>query len=46
MINRIIEFAGHNKFMVFMLVGFAVVAGIWSMYNVPLDAIPTCRTPR
>ena len=40
MINRIIEFAGHNKFLVFMLVGFAVVAGIWSMYNVPLDAIP------
>jgi copper/silver efflux system protein len=40
MINRIIEFAGHNKFLVFMLVGFAVAAGIWSMYNVPLDAIP------
>jgi Cu(I)/Ag(I) efflux system membrane protein CusA/SilA len=40
MINRIIEFAGHNKFLVFMLVGFAVVAGIWSMLNVPLDAIP------
>src|SRR5665647_1561884 len=36
----IIEFAGYNKFLVFMLVGFAVVAGIWSMYNVPLDAIP------
>jgi Cu(I)/Ag(I) efflux system membrane protein CusA/SilA len=40
MINRIIEFAGHNKFLVFLLVGFAVVAGIWSMLNVPLDAIP------
>ena len=40
MINRIIEFAGHNKFLVFILVGFAVVAGIWSMFNVPLDAIP------
>jgi Cu(I)/Ag(I) efflux system membrane protein CusA/SilA len=40
MINRIIEFAGHNKFLVFILVGFAVVAGIWSMLNVPLDAIP------
>ncbi|RPI16212.1 MAG: AcrB/AcrD/AcrF family protein, partial [Acidobacteriales bacterium] len=40
MINRIIEFAGHNKFLVFMLVGFTVVAGIWSMLNVPLDALP------
>jgi Cu(I)/Ag(I) efflux system membrane protein CusA/SilA len=40
MINRIIEFAAHNKFLVFMLVGFAVVAGIWSMLNMPLDAIP------
>ncbi|MCL5744693.1 MAG: efflux RND transporter permease subunit, partial [Acidobacteria bacterium] len=40
MINRIIEFAGHNKFLVFILVGFAVVAGIWSMFNVPLDALP------
>ncbi len=40
MINRIIEFSGHNKFLVFILVGFAVAAGIWSMLNVPLDAIP------
>jgi len=40
MINRIIEFSGRNKFLVFLLVGFAVVMGIWSMMNMPLDAIP------
>ncbi|HWQ54085.1 MAG TPA: efflux RND transporter permease subunit, partial [Bryobacteraceae bacterium] len=40
MINAIIEFSGRNKFLVFILIGFATAAGIWSMMNVPLDAIP------
>ena len=40
MINRIIEFSGNNKFMVFLIVGFGLAVGIWSMLNVPLDAIP------
>lgn len=40
MIDRIIEFSGRNRLIVFVLVGFAVTAGIWSMLNVPLDAIP------
>jgi copper/silver efflux system protein len=40
MIDRIIEFSGRNKFIVFVLVGAAVAAGLWSMLNVPLDAIP------
>jgi Cu(I)/Ag(I) efflux system membrane protein CusA/SilA len=40
MINRIIEFSGRNKFLVFLLIGFAVACGIWSMRNMPLDAIP------
>ena len=40
MINRIIEFSGANKFMVFILIGFAVAAGIYSMRTIPLDAIP------
>ncbi len=40
MINRIIEFSAHNKFVVFILVAAAVMGGIWSMKNVPLDAIP------
>ena len=40
MINRIIEFSARNKFAVFMLVASAVAAGVWSMKNMPLDAIP------
>ncbi|MGD0015041.1 MAG: efflux RND transporter permease subunit, partial [Bryobacteraceae bacterium] len=40
MINRLIEFSGRNKFLVFMLVGFAAAVGWWSMRNMPLDAIP------
>ena len=40
MIDRIIEFSGRNKALVFLLVGFAVAAGLWSMRNMPLDAIP------
>jgi Cu(I)/Ag(I) efflux system membrane protein CusA/SilA len=40
MIDRIIEFSGRNKFIVFVLVAAAVVAGVWSMRTVPLDAIP------
>ncbi len=40
MIDHIIEFSGRNKFLVFILVGFAVVAGIYSMRSIPLDAIP------
>ncbi len=40
MINRIIDFAAHNKFMVFVLVGAAVLYGLWSMKTMPLDAIP------
>lgn len=40
MIDRIIEFSGRNKFLVFILIGFAVAAGIYSMRTIPLDAIP------
>ena len=40
MIDRVIEFSGRNKFVVFALVAFAVAAGIWSMHTIPLDAIP------
>src|SRR6516225_7171628 len=40
MINRIIEFCAHNRFMVLLFIGFAVLAGIYSMKNVTLDAIP------
>jgi Cu(I)/Ag(I) efflux system membrane protein CusA/SilA len=40
MIDRIIEFSARNRFLVFVLVGFAVATGIWSMRHIPLDAIP------
>ncbi|HXN49336.1 MAG TPA: efflux RND transporter permease subunit, partial [Bryobacteraceae bacterium] len=40
MINRIIDFAAHNKFTVFVLIGAAVLYGLWSMKTMPLDAIP------
>ncbi len=40
MIDAIIEFSAKNRFLVFMLVAVAVVAGVWSMRTVPLDAIP------
>ena len=40
MIDRIIEFSGRNKFVVFILIGFAVAAGLYSMRTIPLDAIP------
>ena len=40
MINRIIEFSGRNKFVVFVLVACAVAAGWWALGNLPLDAIP------
>jgi Cu(I)/Ag(I) efflux system membrane protein CusA/SilA len=40
MINAIIEFSARNKIIVFILIGAAVLGGIWSMKNVPLDAIP------
>jgi Cu(I)/Ag(I) efflux system membrane protein CusA/SilA len=40
MIDRIIEFSAANKFLVFIVVAFAFAAGVWSMLNMPLDAIP------
>ena len=40
MINRIIEFSAANRFIVFILIGFLTVAGIWATQTIPLDAIP------
>jgi Cu(I)/Ag(I) efflux system membrane protein CusA/SilA len=39
-IGKLIEFSSANKFLVFILVAFAVAAGIWSIRTMPLDAIP------
>jgi len=40
MIERIIEWCAKNKFFVFLGVSFAIVWSIWSIRNIPLDAIP------
>ncbi len=40
MINRVIEFSAHNRMIVFILVAAGVLAGLWAMKNIPLDAIP------
>jgi len=40
MIEKIIEFSARNQFIVYLLVAFLLVAGIWAMKSVPLDAIP------
>ncbi len=40
MIERIIDFAAHNKFIVLILTAVAVAMAIYSMRNIPLDAIP------
>ncbi|MBI3939421.1 MAG: efflux RND transporter permease subunit, partial [Acidobacteria bacterium] len=40
MINRIIELCARNKFIVFIFVAAAVMAGWWSMQHIRIDAIP------
>jgi Cu(I)/Ag(I) efflux system membrane protein CusA/SilA len=39
-INRIIDFSARNRFLVVLLAGAAAAGGWWSLYHVPLDAIP------
>jgi Cu(I)/Ag(I) efflux system membrane protein CusA/SilA len=40
MIDRVIEFSAHNRFLVFLIVAGLALAGFWSMQRIPLDAIP------
>src|SRR4051812_8877330 len=40
MIGRIIEISAKHRLVVFLLTGAAVVAGLWSLHHVPLDATP------
>ena len=40
MIDRIIEFSAHNRFIVILFVAAAALAGWWAMHDIPLDAIP------
>jgi len=39
-IERLIGFSARNKFMVLICVAVSLVGAIWSMQNIPLDAIP------
>ncbi|MBI3784071.1 MAG: efflux RND transporter permease subunit [Deltaproteobacteria bacterium] len=40
MVERIIEFSAHNKFLVLLLTAVALVGATWTVRNIPLDAIP------
>jgi len=40
MIEKIIEWCARQKFVVLVFAAAAVAAGIWSLYNQPVDAIP------
>ena len=40
MIDRIIELSARHRFVVFLFVAAAAMAGWWSMRTIPLDAIP------
>ncbi len=39
-IEKVIEFSAHNKFLIFVLTAAAIAAAVWSVKNIPLDAIP------
>ncbi len=40
MVERVIDFAAHNKFIVLILTAVAVAMAFYAMQHVPLDAIP------
>jgi len=40
MIEKIIEFSAHNKFLIFILTTAAIMGAAWTVKNIPLDAIP------
>ena len=46
MINQIIEYCGRNRGIVVILVAMLVVAGLYSMRQIPLDAIPDLSDPQ
>jgi len=39
-IEKVIEFSAHNRFLILTFVAVAMLAAVWSMRNIPLDAIP------
>jgi Cu(I)/Ag(I) efflux system membrane protein CusA/SilA len=40
MIAKVIEFCARNRLLVLILTGFVVAGGVWTIYNIRLDAIP------
>jgi Cu(I)/Ag(I) efflux system membrane protein CusA/SilA len=40
MLAKIIDLSARNKFLIFLLVGFLTMWGVWAVYHTPLDAIP------
>lgn len=46
MINAIIEYCAKNRMLVVILVMSLTLIGLWSMKNVPLDAIPDLSDPQ
>lgn len=40
MIEKLIDVCARQKFMVFIFVAAAILAAVWSVKNIPLDAIP------
>src|SRR3990167_5300796 len=40
LVERVIEYSAHNKFLVLTVVVVAMLGAVWSIKNVPLDAIP------
>ncbi len=40
MVSRLIEWCARNRFLVFAGVLFLLLAGIWSLQRIPLDALP------
>ncbi|OHD66195.1 MAG: cation transporter [Spirochaetes bacterium RBG_13_51_14] len=40
MIKKIISFSAHNRLLVIMLMSALIAYAVYSMYNIPLDAIP------
>ncbi|MDQ3605065.1 MAG: efflux RND transporter permease subunit, partial [Gemmatimonadota bacterium] len=40
MLNRIIEWSVHNRFLVLLATAFLIGAGVWAVRTTPVDAIP------
>jgi Cu(I)/Ag(I) efflux system membrane protein CusA/SilA len=46
MINRIIEFSARNRALIVILTICLTLNGVWSLRNIPLDAIPDLSDPQ